>query len=152
MKSIRYLFFLTLIFTLATIMQGQAQAEVIKKLITRKWQYHVDEYLKLMPKAYQEQMKIASQEEVIMFRHMVSESYMHFKSDGTVELKIPVPGAKPEKMTWKLTNKGMTLVTVEANGQVSKAEIMEVTDERLILKVQDENEESLRVVFVPFKD
>jgi len=150
MRLTRYFFSLALLLTLAAATQVQAQSA--KELITRKWQFDVDELIKLMPKAQQEEMKNAPPEQVAMFKQMMAQSYFHFKSDGTIEAKIPGGGPKPEKMTWKLADGGKTLVTTEQNGKTNKASIVELTSKKLIIEAETEDAGNQRMIFVPFKD
>ncbi|HAS46345.1 MAG TPA: hypothetical protein DCS93_38040 [Microscillaceae bacterium] len=148
MRLTRYFFSLALLLTFAVATQAQSA----KELITRKWQFDVDEVIKLMPKAQQEEMKNAPPEQVAMFKQVIAQSYFHFKSDGTIEAKIPGGGPNPDEMNWKLTNGGKTLVTTEKNGKVNKASIVELTNKKLIIEAEIENEGTQRMVFVPFKD
>ncbi|OJJ22178.1 hypothetical protein BKI52_09065 [marine bacterium AO1-C] len=152
MRLTRYFFSLALLLTLAAATQVQAQST--KDLLSRKWRFDVEELIKLMPKSQQEEMKKAPPEQIAMFKQMMAQAYFHFKSDGTAEAKIPGPGgASSQKMNWKLTNGGKTLVTTDDQGKENKASIIKLTSEKLIIEGTDENTgQPQRMIFIPFKD
>ncbi len=150
MKLTRYFFSLILFLALATITQLQAQSA--KELLTRKWKFDVEALMELLPEAQKEEMKKAPPEQVAMFKQMMAQSYFHFKSDGTVEMKIPVPGMDVETMKWQLTNVGKTLITIEESGKVNRGRIIELTSKKLIIEPENNEGKKERMVFIPFED
>ena len=145
MKLNRYLWAFAFVFTITAFIQLQAQSA--KKLLTRTWVFSFDEMMKILSPEQKKMMESMADDELKMIREKMSKSYMIFKRNGTLK---GVMDGEQEKMDWKISADGKTLITIDEFGTEEKIKIVELTKKRLVLQVQDEKENP-PLVFLPKK-
>ncbi|MCU0445807.1 MAG: hypothetical protein MUE85_12915 [Microscillaceae bacterium] len=116
------------------------------KVLTRKWL--LAEFVTPRLERNFQQRGITSDRRNLVMQKLVKGSYVHFWADGTYETSIL--GSEPERLLWKLSENDSTLF-VQKNAQIAPKtiDIEELTRQKLIMIIPDQDGEFTRMIFVP---
>ncbi|EAY27245.1 hypothetical protein [Microscilla marina] len=139
----RYLRAFAFIFAITSFTQLQAQSA--KKLLTRTWVFSFDEMMKVLSPEQKKVIEAMPADQLKLVKKEMSQSYLVFKSRGIFK---GVMNGKKEKMEWKLSEDGKTLITIDEFGIEEKIKIIELTKKRLVIQLPNDGEEAPPLVFV----
>jgi hypothetical protein len=116
------------------------------KVLIRKWLL-VEFVTPRLERNFQ-QRGITSDRRNVVMKKLVQGSYVHFWADGTYETSIL--GSEPERLLWKLSANDSTLfVQKNANLAPKSIELEELTRQKLVMILPDQDGEYTRMIFAP---
>jgi hypothetical protein len=140
MKKTAGITFFLLLFLLSAFQSDKT------KVLTRKWLL-VEFVTPRLERNFQ-QRGITSDRRNVVMKKLVQGSYVHFLADGTYETSIL--GSEPERLLWKLSTNDSTLfVQKNANLAPKSIELEELTRQKLVMILPDQDGEYTRMIFAP---
>jgi hypothetical protein len=116
------------------------------KVLIRKWLL-VEFVTPRLERNFQQRGITSDRRDVVM-KKLVQGSYVHFWADGTYETSIL--GSEPERLLWKLSTNDSTLF-VQKNATLApkSIELEELTRQKLVMILPDQDGEYTRMIFAP---
>jgi len=122
-----------------------------KESLTRKWKVDAEAFKTIMKdeleKMKKEKPDQAKQIEATlpMLEGMISGVTLEFKADGSAEM---VAMGQTQKGKWTLSEDGKK-ITIDDNGKKEEMDIVEVSKNKLVLKMGKSDKDKLTLPFVP---